>query len=651
MVLPQGRFGTVAAATLAACGLLAAAAAGTSCANTGRTSGGPSGDGLVFGDDGGSGAGFSSGGGSGSSFAQTDCTALKRPCDACQDFPSAPIIDTQPDDGSPPTPSDAPSRFSDPGLGAGGPCVSEPSDGALIPQNWLRPRFRYAPASASQTLFEIRVHTPRQTNDLVVYTTSKTWKMPKTVWDAIRASTWDEDFVLTVRSVDPTNPASKPAGTQGKFRIAPAVADGAMIYWAAVGELDGQSWLEGFNVGDEGVAKVLDVSTAKLAISRDQGGQLQKGTGAVQCIGCHTAVPDGKSVAFIDFYPWNGVAASAENMHEGEIPAWLTPGGAEAFSQPWLGIMSFSTGAWAADDHAVVVTYQDNSAPWDGQSWSDSPSSRLAWIDLSTSVPTAAEADAGTNGNAVSNYMKGNEGKSYGFIARNGDTRGAEGPTWSHDGKTIVYVSTNAAKDGRLATGAADLYAVPYNDRAGGAATPVQGAADPSTSEYYPSYSPDDRYIAFDRAPASETMYYNPHSEVFVVPASGGSSVRLAANSPPSCTGAVSPGVTNSWAKWSPQVTTCGGKTYYWVIFSSSRGGALFNQANLKSGGQVPTSQLYLTALVDDGAGKLTTYPALYIWNQPTVYKGSQSYNGSSQSNHTPTWEVVDIPPVVETPK
>ncbi len=630
---------------------IAAFAAGTSCANTGHTSSIDPNAGQTFGGDAGGSFGSSSGGGGGSGFAVTDCATLTRPCDSCEDFPAAPIIDAQPDDGSPATPADAPSHFTDPSLASPGPCVTEPSDGTLIPQNWLRPRFAYTAASSSQSVFEIRLHTPRQKNDLLVYTTSKTWKMPKAIWDAVRASTWDEDFVLTVRAVDPTNATAKPSGTQTKFRIAPAIAGGSMIYWAAVGELDGQSWLEGFSVGDEGVAKVLSAATTKLSVSRDQGGQLQKGTGAVQCIGCHTAVPDGKSVAFLDTWPWNGVAASVENMHEGEVPSWLTPGGAEAFSQPWLGIMSFSKTAWDANDHAVVVTYQDTSAPWDGTQWSDSPNSRLAWIDLSTNVPTAAQAEAGTNGNSLMNYMKSNVGKSYGFLARNGDSRGAQGPTWSHDGQTIVYVSTNAAKDGRLATGSADLYAVPYNNRAGGDASPVQGAADPNESEYYPSYSPDDKYLAFDRAPGSETMYYNQHAEVFVVPAGGGTATRLRANTPPACTGAVSPGITNSWAKWSPQVTTCSGKTYYWLIFSSSREGRLFNPSNLMSGGQVPTSQLYATAVVDDGQGALTTYPALYIWNQPTTYTGTQSFNGSNQSNHTPTWEVVDIPPPVETPK
>ncbi|HEX4446567.1 MAG TPA: hypothetical protein VH044_07525, partial [Polyangiaceae bacterium] len=184
-------------------------------------------DDMTFGGSGS--AGDDSGGsfGSGANGAGvTDCSALKRPCATCQDFPAAPIVDAMPDDGSPATPQDAASHFSDPGLASPGPCVTEPSDGTLIPQNWLRPRFAYKPADGHQTLFEIRLHTPRQQNDLLVYTTSKTWKMPKATWDALRASTWDEDITLTVRSVDPTSAGAKPAGTQGKFRIAPAGAGG-----------------------------------------------------------------------------------------------------------------------------------------------------------------------------------------------------------------------------------------------------------------------------------------------------------------------------------------------------------------------------------------------------------------------------------------
>jgi hypothetical protein len=358
----------------------------------------------------------------------------------------------------------------------------------------------------------------------------------------------------------------------------------------------------------------------------------------VQCIGCHTAIPDGKSVAFLDFWPWGGAVASVEAKHEGEIPSWLTPGGAQAFSQPWLGILAFSKKAW--DTSKIVVTTFGCGAPsasnrlWSGQTCSNGTNAVLGWIDLATSVP----ADDAGSGWDLGNYMAdAGVGTSFGVISRNGDSRAAAAPAWSHDGSTIVYVSTNAERDGRLDVGTADLWSVPYNNRAGGNAAALAGASDPSANEYYPAFSPDDTYLAFDRAPGGAQMYYNSSAEVYVVPAQGGTATRLAANDPPQCSGAASPGVTNSWPKWSPSVCSANGKKYYWIIFSSSRFGNKFDPTKLKNGGNVTTSQLYITAVVDDGAGKLTTYPALYLWNQPL-----QS-NGTNQSNHTPAWEVVDI--------
>jgi hypothetical protein len=51
-------------------------------------------------------------------------------------------------------------------------------------------------------------------------------------------------------------------------------------------------------------------------------------------------------------------------------------------------------------------------------------------------------------------------------------------------------------------------------------------------------------------------MYDQPLGEVFILPAAGGTATRLAANDPPACTGKTSPGMTNSWPKWSPQAVT-----------------------------------------------------------------------------------------------
>jgi hypothetical protein len=202
-------------------------------------------------------------------------------------------------------------------------------------------------------------------------------------------------------------------------------------------------------------------------------------------------------------------------------------------------------------------------------------------------------------------------------------------PNWSHDGANIAYVSTYAGKDGRLGAGSADIYKVPYNNKAGGTATPLPGASDPGYNEYYPSYSSDDAFIAFNRIASGQDMYYNPTSEVFVVPAAGGTATRLAANDPPACSGIKSPGITNSWPKWSPEALTYQGKTYYWIIFSSTRDGYTIQK---KPAGKA--SQLYITGIVVEG-GKITTYPGVYLWNQP-----------ADTSNNTPAWDAFQIPPV-----
>ena len=94
--------------------------------------------------------------------------------------------------------------------------------------------------------------------------------------------------------------------------------------------------------------------------------------------------------------------------------------------------------------------------------------------------------------------------------------------------------------------------------------------------------------------------------------------LRLDANDPPQCAGVTSPGVTNSWPKWAPEVGTSGSRRFYWLTFSSTR-----------TGGR---PQLFITPVVDDGEA-VRTYPALYLWNQP-----------ADENNHTPAWDVFDIP-------
>lgn len=163
---------------------------------------------------------------------------------------------------------------------------------------------------------------------------------------------------------------------------------------------------------------------------------------------------------------------------------------------------------------------------------------------------------------------------------------------------------------------------MPYANRAGGTAQKLAGASDPNYTEYYPAFSPDDRYIAFTRFQGAADSYSNPQAEVLVVPAAGGTATRFGANDPPACqSGVQSPGVTNDWAKWSPQaIAAVNGKTYYWVVFSSKRSGS---------------AQLYLAAMTLSAGAIDASYPALYLWNQP-----------STDDNHTPSWDDYQIPSI-----
>jgi hypothetical protein len=327
------------------------------------------------------------------------------------------------------------------------------------------------------------------------------------------------------------------------------------------------------------------------------------------CIGCHTATPDGSYVGFTGNYPWPNVLASVEPSSVGAMPDFLGAAGGQTLSTYWHGIITFSAGHWAGGDHIGITTLSSEAVD---------PKAALIWMEL----------DSGATGT----------------LARQGDPAGAAAPSFSHDGTQIVYTSTNANQDGRLGVGTADLYTVPYAGGAGGPATPIAGAAQSDAAEYYPSLSPDDALVAFNRLPQSSAsvtptgqpynggMYFNPSAEIWVVPTAGGAAVRLAANDPPACTPPVIPntrvypgtkGWDNSWAKWSPDVGKANGKSYYWVIFSSYRYDV-----------SPPRGQLYMTAVVKTEL-TLETYPAVYLWNQDLT-----------TSNHTPAWDSFKIAPI-----
>ncbi len=142
-------------------------------------------------------------------------------------------------------------------------------------------------------------------------------------------------------------------------------------------------------------------------------------------------------------------------------------------------------------------------------------------------------------------------------------------PTWSPDGKYVVFARTEAYKlknisgprtvllspeqckefleDGKPFL--FDLYRIAFNEGKGGKPEPIEGASDNGMSNFFAKYSPDGKWIVFCKA--KSYMLLQPDSELYIIPAEGGEARRLRCNT----------SRMNSWHSWSPN-----GK---WLVFSS----------------------------------------------------------------------------------
>ena len=589
------------------------------------------------------GAGAATGsGGSGSGGNTGTCGAQ------CDDFGGGPV---GPDGTSGSVPSGAAQIFSASGGGSNGPCLYEPQDGTLFPNNWLRPRFSW---TSTGDLYELRVSGGNQADDLIVYTDQTTWTMPATMWRALGIDSSGGSFSVTISSS--SHGGAPAAGTTSGFSMAPVGASGSLVYWSPMGSTNagtgvpGKTVLSGFAVGDDGVTQVLaptDVTTNNPSWKTMDPGYTPR---AVSCIGCHNSTPDGNYISFNDNYPWGGVLASAQpGQTFGLSPTFVGIGSAgyAAFTQPWVGITTYSNNHWVDGDHVAVAPLGTcgNGALCTANSAVDADQQPgLAWFDLESSASYATMADPATT----------LQGTAWNWIFPPDTTnhRYAAAPSWSRapNDDFVVFTATSNVKSGRLGTGTAHLYQVPYSRTGAQPATPIPGdASDPNYAEYYGTLSADDAYIVYDRISAAdaatnhpsldtsatgcnpspcvwEGMYMQPKTELFVIPEAGGTATRLAANDPPQCPGQMtSPGINNTWAKWSPEVVTApSGDVYYWLIFSSWRQGMVDANGS-------PIAQLFMTVMVQTELG-VQTYPAVYLWNQP-----------ANISNFTPAWDVFKI--------
>ena len=160
-------------------------------------------------------------------------------------------------------------------------------------------------------------------------------------------------------------------------------------------------------------------------------------------------------------------------------------------------------------------------------------------------------------------------------------------PTWSPDGRYIVFAATEAYSLRRTSDPRAvllspedcreflegakpfkfNLFRIPFNDGKGGKPEPIAGASFNGKSNYFPKFSPDGKWIVFCKA--ENYMLLQPDSEMYIIPAEGGEARRLRANTKRM----------NSWHSFSPN-----GK---WLVFSGKP--------------DSPYTRLYLTHIDEHG--------------------------------------------------
>jgi len=574
-------------------------------------------------------------------------------------------------------------------------CVLEPQlssgrvPGAMFPSNWLRPRFRVA--AANFDLYEIRLHSAAERNDLLVYTTKKTWYLPKGIWHGqgsnagLGAAAAGGEVSVTIRALNISAPLTA-ASVSGSFNIAPAVASGSVLFSTRTSiQPITPDWnkLLGFSVGDEGVQSVLSLPQVSWAGQFGEDGAVLNGyydhpklagfaDGAVRWIGRPLLTPDGQAVVFNDDWPYAMAFADLRVGSVGAIPPSVGAGALGMLRMPWLGTPALSLAHWAAKDRILVssfgTTFKSGTAriiPWaklptyagtDGATEDDLIKwHSLAWFDLEASfIVDLVSLGYGGQSEPRSTAVAAAKGTSWDLLATGDKNVSNVSPSFNPAGDTLAYVATDYSPTGEpdaLAT-KADIRLVPYNNHKGGASLALSGASDPNTLEYQPTFSPDGRFIAFTRAAADgpDGAFRNRSAEVAVIPASGGSGTRLVANDPNACAADPTPfALINGSPAWAPSPVHHDGRSYYFLLFTSARkyGDEFTTQFQLDGLDLLnkprDSTQLYLTTIVvDDATGSILSFPAVYIWNQNRI---AASGAPTAFATISPVWGTTALAP------
>jgi Tol biopolymer transport system component len=193
-------------------------------------------------------------------------------------------------------------------------------------------------------------------------------------------------------------------------------------------------------------------------------------------------------------------------------------------------------------------------------------------------------------------------------------------PDWSPNGDLIAYTAFDSpASDWAIAGGRIVVQPYDVSTTTFGAARELVPAQAGMTI-YYPTFSPDGKWILFNEA-ASANSYNEANAELYAVPVDGSvAPIKLAFAD-------VGAGLTNSWVRWAPFTSSDGTKTMYWFTFSSKRQFGVRQQAG--------NPQVWMAPFYPDQAaqGLDPSGPAFHL-----------PFQDLATSNHIAQWTTQVVP-------
>jgi len=444
----------------------------------------------------------------------------------------------------PALPPGAPMMFSGRASGAGAPVVVYPLDGSLHPTNLFDTTIQWRQGAAGQAVYRVRFENDRGHYDLFTGCAEAECRfpMPEEAWRAVAGLNRDRDVRLTVAAAGGSGP--DPVSPPVNLHFSASRVEGGLYYWST--SLQGSYRL------------TLGQKKAAPFITPPRNG----------CYGCHAVSRNGKRIAWTDMSGGVGpLRPQSVRLAPTDAPA-MSAGG---------GLSPGSTMALSPDGERVLV--------------SDTLGA-LTLRDAATAAVIATVDPAATG------------------------VKAAFFPEWSPDGQSIALtVGTRLPVEVAFGfnVGDADLAVMPFADGRFGPARVLVGHD--RDIHFYPSWSPDGKWIVFVSAPATGARpqsYNNPLARLRLVAATGGPVYEL---------GRATQGIgnTSSWPKFTP-FSQLGGQLLF-VAFSSK-----IDYGFVVRGKTTPQLWLAAVDLRRLGMGDPSWAPVWLPFQEP------------DQNNHLPFW-------------